>query len=1195
MNVRYCFLILAIMLLSWNLPAYAADKDCEAEGCEAPAPYVLRIIKSGEGEPRSENTSEKGRQDNRRVDVTLTRKVPVEKVKTETRRALFGTGGAVWVSKDPTSLDRILDVKAPARVSLVDGKVESPITFDVTTNYPHFINEMQLLLWSENATQLSAPLKTLTLNADLLQQKIDWDGELDNLAWRHGSQVAYSIRAIDANGRYDESVRQTLRFAIADKNSSDELLVPNMSISEDDNKREGLYSELARQSIPINGSKVRVLGQDLKPSSEVRINGQIINVDKDGRFGLEYLLPSGEHSFDVIVRDDNEQELKKRLNVELDGDYFFMVALADVTVGENKVSGSMEPLAADNQHYGGDIFVDGRLAFYLKGKVKGKYLVTAQMDTGTENIEELFDNFHRKDPNSVFRRLDPDQYYPVYGDNSRVIDDTDSQGKLYIRVDWDRSRLIWGNFNTNFNDTEYAPFNRSLYGAQLKHQSTQDTRLGDASHTLNAFASKAQSLFRHNEFLGTGGSLYYLRDTDIVVGSEKVWVEVRQAGTSRVVQKVPLVSGRDYDIDDFQGRLILKRPLLSVTAEGGPSIIRDEPLAGNQTYLIVDYEYVPQNLDFNDTSFGARAKKWIGDHLGIGGTWVYEKRDGNDYDIKGTDITLKRSNETFIKGEFAQSEASQTSGSYLSTDGGLSFSEFSSNGAELSGRAFGIEARASLTDFSPESKPFELGLWAKRQQAGFSTAVTDTGVHTTDIGVEMVSRPSEAIAFYARASRLEKRAESVESNIAAQMDYHYSDRISVSGEVRNKRDENLAADTNGESTLVAGKVSVDATSRLNVYGIQQLSIKESGTATPNNSATVGAKYAANDKVNISGEMSAGDRGNSAIVGTEVNISDSYSVYTNYIYSFDRSQVKKNSFVLGHRKTINSQLKVYSEHQFTDEDSRAGYAHTVGLDQKLGDYTSVNLSAQRAAVENEDGSDTERNSVSFGVNYQRDNTRLNSKFEYRWDEGVDLDKRQWVVTNRFEYRKTPSFRWQGKLNASVTDDRLAEDDARFVEAGIGFAYRPVKHDRLNMLGRLTYLNDLQPLSQSTQSDQRSLVTSIEGLYDLTRSWSVGGKLAHRTSEIRLQRNVGQWIDNDASLASARVRYRARFGIDASAAYHWLHSGASNGTQHGALLTLGRRVGDHLTFSVGYNFTSFDDNLTNDSYDVKGWFVNLIGTY
>jgi len=254
-----------------------------------------------------------------------------------------------------------------------------------------------------------------------------------------------------------------------------------------------------------------------------------------------------------------------------------------------------------------------------------------------------------------------------------------------------------------------------------------------------------------------------------------------------------------------------------------------------------------------------------------------------------------------------------------------------------------------------------------------------------------------------------------------------------------------------------------------------------------------------------------------------------------------------------------------------------------------------LSVQRSSVENADGSTTDRDTISAGLSYQKDKTRFSSKLEYRWDDGVDIDTRQWVTANRFEYRKSPSFRWQGRFNASVTDDRLGSEDARFIEGSIGFALRPVDNDRLNMLGRLTYLNDLQPISQTFETDQRSLIASIEGLYDITRRWSAGAKFAHRGSEIRLERNAGEFIDNDATLVSARARYKARFGVDATAAYHWLSSNATNGERHGALFTIGRRVGDNLTFSVGYNFTSFDDNLTNDSFDASGWFINLIGFY
>jgi len=139
--------------------------------------------------------------------------------------------------------------------------------------------------------------------------------------------------------------------------------------------------------------------------------------------------------------------------------------------------------------------------------------------------------------------------------------------------------------------TELSSFNRSLYGAKYSRKSTQVTEEGDHKTDLTLFASEAQSAFRHNEFLGTGGSLYYLKDTDIVDGSEKIWVEVRDRDSERVVSTVVMEEGRDYQIDDFQGRIILNRPLLQIAKQSSSDLIKNNPLDDDQVFLMVDYEY----------------------------------------------------------------------------------------------------------------------------------------------------------------------------------------------------------------------------------------------------------------------------------------------------------------------------------------------------------------------------------------------------------------------------------------------------------------------------------------------------------------------------------------------------------------------------------------------------------------------------
>ena len=83
----------------------------------------------------------------------------------------------------------------------------------------------------------------------------------------------------------------------------------------------------------------------------------------------------------------------------------------------------------------------------------------------------------RNDPRGLFKRIDPDRLYPVYGDDSRVTRDVDTQGKFYVRLDWDRSEVLWGNYNTGIVGTELSAYNRSLYGFKLDYRSTRETAL----------------------------------------------------------------------------------------------------------------------------------------------------------------------------------------------------------------------------------------------------------------------------------------------------------------------------------------------------------------------------------------------------------------------------------------------------------------------------------------------------------------------------------------------------------------------------------------------------------------------------------------------------------------------------------------------------------------------------------------------
>ncbi|MGD8977852.1 MAG: OmpA family protein, partial [Gammaproteobacteria bacterium] len=488
-------------------------------------------------------------------------------------------GGVLWATEDPAILDPRLAVKGPGVIHPGPEGSPEPVIFSAYTNYASFIRELQLHVYRETDVDRVDPLAVLTSEPRSLTS-FQWDEP-----YFPGTEVqlTYVLYAIGHDGQRDETIPQGLSLAPGGGRmttaTDDGQFTDEGEISSAAASAAAVYgqSALVRQNIPIAGSRVRIFGQALGDGYRLAINGESLPIDTRERFAIEYFLPVGAHDFLVELTDPDGEVSQHTLSVDVTGRYMFLAALADITASGSDVSGSIEPLSADDS-YDDDLLMEGRLAVYLKGKIKGRYLITAQVDTREEKLSDIFKDLHRKDQESVFRQLDPDRYYPVYGDDSTTISDTDSQGRMYVRVDWDKSQVLWGNYNTGLTATEFAQYNRSLYGARALYRSVDTTELGEARTRVQAFASEARTVLGHDEFLGTGGSLYYLSETDIVRGSDKAWIEVRDTETGRVLETMVLTRGVDYEIDALHGRIILAQPLMQITRRFENSIVRIGPL-----------------------------------------------------------------------------------------------------------------------------------------------------------------------------------------------------------------------------------------------------------------------------------------------------------------------------------------------------------------------------------------------------------------------------------------------------------------------------------------------------------------------------------------------------------------------------------------------------------------------------------------
>ncbi|WP_137896336.1 SdrD B-like domain-containing protein [Ramlibacter sp. 2FC] len=203
----------------------------------------------------------------------------------------------------------------------------------------------------------------------------------------------------------------------------------------------------------------------------------------------------------------------------------------------------------------------GRAALFLKGKVKGETLLTLAYDSEKPRREGLF------------RDVQSERYYPVYGDDARRGFEAASSGRLFVRVDRGASFALYGDFHTAPpggapGGPALARYSRSLTGLKQHHESP--------GLKFDAWASQARSRQVVDELPATGTSgPFYLRVAGVVAGSERVELLVRDRNQpATVLRSTPLTAFVDYDLEAESGRLLLRAPQASLDAELNPVSLR---------------------------------------------------------------------------------------------------------------------------------------------------------------------------------------------------------------------------------------------------------------------------------------------------------------------------------------------------------------------------------------------------------------------------------------------------------------------------------------------------------------------------------------------------------------------------------------------------------------------------------------------
>jgi hypothetical protein len=450
-------------------------------------------------------------------------------------------------------------------------------------------------------------------------------------------ELAYVLRAYGTDGNFDETRPQPLWlvYDAIDKADDDAIAL------DADPELYAAYGEnsLNLHNIALSSGTVSVRGSGIAPQQEVWVAGRRVPVDAGGNFVTEEILPGGQHTVEVAVLDpQGAGELYLR-DLEFENNDWFYVGMADLTVSEGEFSGPVDLLQGDNPVNPVDSTLDGRLAFFVNGKFADHWKVTASADTREGPLEDLFSNFMDKSPESLFRRIDPDYYYPTFGDDSTVEEMAPTMGKFFVRLAHGDNFGQWGNFKVGYMNNELAQVDRGLYGANLHYQSGATTSFGDQRYAVDVYAAEPGTIASREEFRGTGGSLYFLQRQDVLAGSERVRVELRDKASGIVTGVLNLTPVLDYDIDYLQGRIVLTEPLASTADDN--LLVRSNALSGDEAYLVVRYEYTPGFDEVDALSVGGQAHAWVGDYVKLGVTTNNNEENAADSSLNAADLTLR--------------------------------------------------------------------------------------------------------------------------------------------------------------------------------------------------------------------------------------------------------------------------------------------------------------------------------------------------------------------------------------------------------------------------------------------------------------------------------------------------------------------------------------------------------------------------
>lgn len=1084
----------------------------------------------------------------------------------------------VDVRYDGLDLRRMLNVATDdLRSSFRAGDT---ITFRASTNYPGFVSHAEVQIYDRDSRGRRV-IATLPVRPN---GTVDW-----TMPEAGVGRMSYVLRVYDAKGRYDETVPLDLTRSERALETHETTGGPVVAAGEGEDRTR-------LRNIPVRGGRVTVHGTDVPAGASVRVMGEEVPVDSSGAFVTSRIVPPGDHAVAVDV---NGRRIVR--DVEVPRSEWFHVGIADLTFGKRFDDDLIE---ADPDYE--DTYGHGRLAFYLKGKTHRGYTITSSLDTGNGDIDEMFERLDEKDPRKVIQRLDPEDMYPTYGDDSSAFDDTPTSGRFYLKVERDGSSFTWGDFKARVTGAELLENTRALYGAELRYVTPSVTEKGDPRASITVYGAQPETLPQRDILRGTGGSVYFLTRQDINGGSETISVRVTDPDTGRVVQTRTLAEGVDYEIDYIQGVVILTQPLSSSTTGGG---VISRPSGDYDVNLVAQYEYTPTAGGVDGDSLGGRAEAWVTDKLRFGVTAMKETTGLADQHMSGADLRYELGTLSYIEAEYARTKGPGF-GRAFSTDGGLTISSI---GATVNGRAEALrfDSHFDLEELGTGMPGF-VSLWYERKDKGFSTLVEDIAEDQTLFGIEAEVEVSDRLRFGMEYEEFEREGGDSLKEGEVRLAYRIDDAWTVAvGLGHEDRLEIGDPDETGTRSDIGLRLTYEGFDDLTLYSFGQVTVDRSGGLERNDRLGAGFEAQVSEKLALAGEISDGSQGMGGKVRANYSPTPDNELYLGYTLDptrtgagYDLVGRDDGKVVLGGKFRRSEKLSTFAEHNWDLFGERRSLTKAYGVTYTPSASWTLSGGYETGEVRDSINGDFDRTAVSAGMAYvEEDAFELRGRLEYRTEsgKGVSQDRETWAFSGGYEYKVNDDWRFLANMDALYSDSAESSfRDGEYLEASLGYAYRPVMNDRLNMLFKYSYLHDLPGEDQVTANGstdgpmQKSHVLSIDANYDLTPKLTIGGKYGYRQSRVA-DRGTDVFTASTAHLGILRMDWHVVHKWDVLIEGRVLYSEEIETTETGALAGIYRHVGNNAKIGVGYEWGRVSDDMTNLDYYGSGAFVNLVAKF